>query len=303
MSSLQRLFTPAAKSPEALRSRTDSGDDGDGSGESLSDSEAQAVADATPRDRQIDKLTDIVGKLAADIAELKASSTGAATGKSQRDQRFKTNDLAEAVGHISKVPATGTRASKPKEKSFKTMLREGIETFANSPKQRGRGQTSPDVSDSSSVSDASSNSRRKTRRRRDKHDQSADKPMGPAILAKALKFHRSVLEYVLSLEFKNQRSFHECRRIAQAVDAFLAAGIDAKFLGMEHLLRNLAGLQIADQYKDPALLEELEWDPPQDIVPKSVLRTVIKDAERRKKYLSPSPAPSDPKGGAGAGGR
>ena len=36
------------------------------------------------------------------------------------------------------------------------------------------------------------------------------------------------------------------------------------------------------EYSDPSLLEELEWAPPEAIVPRDILRTVMKDTKRRR---------------------
>ena len=73
---------------------------------------------------------------------------------------------------------------------------------------------------------------------------------------------------------------------------------------MEALLRNLAGVCEADKMGDTAILEGLEWAPPQEIVPRTILRTVMKDVKRRNelKAKKKKPAAADPKKGQpGAG--
>jgi hypothetical protein len=94
--------------------------------------------------------------------------------------------------------------------------------------------------------------------------------------------HRKVLDHVRAVDFKNSRSRHECRRSAQAIDALLAAGIPLAETGIEILFRTVAGLVLSDEYGDPTLLEEMEWAPPEAIVPRDILRTVMKDAKRRR---------------------
>jgi len=134
--------------------------------------------------------------------------------------------------------------------------------------------------------------------------------------------HRKVLDHVRAVDFKNSRSRHECRRSAQAIDAFLAAGIPLEETGMEILFRTVAGLMLSDEYGDPTLLEEMEWAPPEAIVPRDILRTVMKDARRRrglapkvrvdaprekadapKEEAWPAPAATPAKGGGRGAGR
>jgi hypothetical protein len=94
--------------------------------------------------------------------------------------------------------------------------------------------------------------------------------------------HRTVLDHVRAVDFKDQRSLHECRRTAQAIDALLAAGIPLAETGIEILFRTIAGLTLSDEYGDPTLLEEMEWAPPEAIVPRDILRTVMTNAKRRR---------------------
>jgi hypothetical protein len=66
----------------------------------------------------------------------------------------------------------------------------------------------------------------------------------------------------------------------------LAAGIPLAETGIEILFKTIAGLILSDEYGDPTLLEEMEWEPPEAIVPRDVLRTVMKDAKRRRDLAS-----------------
>ena len=91
-------------------------------------------------------------------------------------------------------------------------------------------------------------------------------------------------------------------------DLLVQNGAPLHWTGMEALLRNLAGVCESDKLGDPSVIEGLEWAPPQDIVPRNVLRMVMRDAKRRKelkgsKSVSNKKAASDaPKNGqAGAG--
>ncbi len=53
---------------------------------------------------------------------------------------------------------------------------------------------------------------------------------------------------------------------------------------MEMLVRNLAGLHQSDLYNDSDIMEKMELRPPEDIVPRDVMRTVLKDAKRDKNF-------------------
>ena len=114
--------------------------------------------------------------------------------------------------------------------------------------------------------------------------------------------HHSINAYVRSIEFRNLRAAHEARRTAQAIDALRKGDLDEC---LEILVRTLAGLQLVNEHQEPALLEEMEWAPPESVVPRDVLRTLLKDAKRRKNLKPKKPAAAQPnnRAGAGAGGQ
>ena len=123
------------------------------------------------------------------------------------------------------------------------------------------------------------------------------------LMANILNNYRSALDYVRSIDFKNQRSGHEARRTAQAIDAFVREGVSLHYEGMEILVRTLAGVVEADNYGEPAILTEMEWQPPQEIVPRAMIRTVLKDVKRRREIKpKKQPASRDQKNGGQQGG-
>ncbi len=129
----------------------------------------------------------------------------------------------------------------------------------------------------------------------------ADGPIAQRMLDRILKHHRSAYAFVLSVDFNNTRNMHEARRTAQAIDAFLRQGVTADFEGMEILVRNLAGLRKSDELRDPSILEEFEWAPPEDFVPRDIFRAVVKGAQRRAKYSrTTKPKPTGSNNGAGS---
>jgi hypothetical protein len=110
--------------------------------------------------------------------------------------------------------------------------------------------------------------------------------------------YRSMLDFVRRSDISNQRTYHEARRLAQSIDAFLKEGVTADFLGMEIAMRSLLGLVLADQTGNPALLEHLEWAPPKMPVSKDIYDSLVKTVHRAAK-VKPRAAPNNPKGGQG----
>lgn len=132
-------------------------------------------------------------------------------------------------------------------------------------------------------------------------DAAADGRLGPIILTNILRHHRSAWDWVQrTANFTNSRNRHEARRIAHAIDAFLQEGVPVSSEGMEILLRNLAGLHKSDEFNDATFLEEMEWAPPECIVPDSVMRPIIKAVKRTKALRPTKKKPSaDPKADGG----
>ena len=133
-----------------------------------------------------------------------------------------------------------------------------------------------------------------------------DGRLAEVLMSNLLANYNSALDYVRSVDFSSQRAMHEARRTAQAIDALLREGVPLHFEGMEILIRNLTGVVEADKLGESAVLTGMEWQPPQDIVPRSVLRTMLKDAKRRKelkpkKTPKSEPASRDPKKGGQQG--
>ena len=137
-------------------------------------------------------------------------------------------------------------------------------------------------------------------------DLTGDGRIAEVLMSNLRANYNSALDYVRSVDFSNTRAMHEARRTAQAIDALLREGVPLHFEGMEILVRNLTGVVEADKLGESAVLTGMEWQPPQDIVPRSVLRTVLKDAKRRKelkpkKTPKSEPASRDPKKGGQQG--
>jgi hypothetical protein len=125
------------------------------------------------------------------------------------------------------------------------------------------------------------------------------------ILAMHERGHRRAMDDYRAADMKNARNGHELRRVSQAIDAAMDEGITSDHLVLELLLRTAAGLRLADDFGDQGLLEEIEWSPPEAVVPRDMLRTLMKDSARRKALkpkAGPSPSPSPSRGrGRGAG--
>ena len=100
---------------------------------------------------------------------------------------------------------------------------------------------------------------------------------------------RDVVEWVHRNPWKGPRNMHEARRAAQVADELMRTGYPLSGRGdaLEMLMRTVAGLYMSDLHEDVSLLEELEWCPPQALVPRDVVRSVLKDA-KRKQQLQPA---------------
>jgi hypothetical protein len=109
--------------------------------------------------------------------------------------------------------------------------------------------------------------------------------------------------YVKEFKASNAKTTHEMRRTAQAV-TFGVEAYGLKFLDQdigECLIRNLMGLAKADELQQPSLMNEFEWRPPLDIVPRDFLRVLVKDSSRNAKYKGKKTPPGG-KPGQGKGG-
>ena len=109
-----------------------------------------------------------------------------------------------------------------------------------------------------------------------------DKPprLAQEIMHNILRNYESASSYVRSLQFKKERNFHEARRLAQVIDSARSVHTDLSLDFMEMLLRNFAGVCEVDKYNNPGLLEQIEYAPPQQLIPRDFFRAFAKDAKR-----------------------
>lgn len=106
----------------------------------------------------------------------------------------------------------------------------------------------------------------------------------PRLMQSMLRYHRTVYDWVLNgTDFKNPRKRHEALVLAQALDACRREGIGFGSEVVEILARRLVGLELADKMGDDEFIAALAWAPHQEVVPQSMLRTLMRDVERRKK--------------------
>jgi hypothetical protein len=108
-------------------------------------------------------------------------------------------------------------------------------------------------------------------------------------------------------EFSNKRTANEVRRWAVAVKtayrqygrAFLQTDLG------EVMLRNMVGLQKADEFGKPTLMNEFEWFPEVEVVPREFVRILVKDSARvdnfKKKNGKASKATTPASGSASTG--
>ncbi len=229
---------------------------------------------------------------------MRAPATAAAPSP-RPDQR----DVATAVGELRAMRQSVLPSRTPMPHSGKSMmdhLRGSVSARLHTPGfAAGIDDDSNDDDDASDTGSAQHVTGR--RAAGTGSDAAADGPIAQRMLDRILKHHRSAYAFVLSVDFNNTRNMHEARRTAQAIDTFLRQGVTADFEGMEILVRNLAGLRKSDELRDPSILEEFEWAPPEDFVPRDIFRAVVKGAQRRAKYSrTTKPKPTGSNNGAGS---
>jgi hypothetical protein len=128
--------------------------------------------------------------------------------------------------------------------------------------------------------------------------------MGPEIYIRVIDGWGSLQNYVRFNKWNNVRNSHEARRMVQIMDALVKQqGVRATVISEagEMLMRNIAGLAKSDEWKKPSLMEQFEWKPPKDVIPRDWMRLLVKDAQKTETLLktkSSNPAPTQ-KGGAG----
>ena len=314
--SLSNLRTPSQGLPDDLDNREHESK-GSSSSSSSSDSDTGDDHRPDPADQprsrrhgrradqgdlgsKVDKLIDSFDKLSGMVLEnRKLIASGRASpdpvgGPGRTPFRPPTGDLPAAVARLRDLGGKTVNAGAPGAAalSFKDILRSKASAFgamADRPTvpHRASDRLVPDDdSDTSSIGSRRGTDRRRGRRdgRRDDDDPSLDKPLAGDILKMIFANHRSALEFVTrGHSWHNTRAYHEARRQAQVLDAFLRDGAPHTCDGIEMLCRNVAGLWAADELHDPTQLEVMEFAPPQRIIPSSVMRTMQKDAEKLKK--------------------
>ena len=158
---------------------------------------------------------------------------------------------------------------------------------------RGRRRRKYDSGESSS-DDSDYESDRRSRRRGDGGYRDGDRVAAKILRKIEENGYRTVTAYVRQQPITNDRSRHEARRAAQAIDAFIKEGVSADFLGMEILVRTVSGIVKADTEKNPKLLEQWEWQPPESILDRDMEQVLYRNVERvlklEKKRTNPSSA-------------
>jgi hypothetical protein len=102
--------------------------------------------------------------------------------------------------------------------------------------------------------------------------------------------HASCVEYVEKAKLDG-RPYHEARRLAQAIDAFIGEGVSLHTEGLEILLRALTGVVFSEQEGNKKLLDHVEWNPPGGSLPPKLAEAFIKVEARRAKTHKKSSSP------------
>ena len=90
------------------------------------------------------------------------------------------------------------------------------------------------------------------------------------------------------------RNSKECERIADAVDAFVTSGVPLHCEGMEILLRNLAGVHLADMTNNWAIVNTTAWrSGAYGILPRQELARAMREASRFHTFRKEVPRRGD----------
>lgn len=110
-----------------------------------------------------------------------------------------------------------------------------------------------------------------------------------------ITLHGSASMAVRQTQWQNQRSFHEARRVARAIDLFRDPKdcVSCSHPGMESLLCSLAGLIKADRHQNPQLMDQFEYMP-DDIVPQDMLHSSLRAHQRVSSALRSAPRQPPP---------
>jgi hypothetical protein len=286
MSSLDRLAVRTAEAPAASSSE-----------ESGSDPASSSSAGAEAKTMDMTELSSAMRAMMRQMQDMQARISQPPPPTPVTTQPSE-EAIAAAVAKLAGMRGPGRTAGKTPKPLGDGSLMDQLRSSVAHTRGAAKRQTMFDDDDHDEDSDVSSISSRHTRRqgsrghRRSDDDSlsrsdaaAADGFIAKRLLERIFKYHRSAYAYVMSLEFHNPRNMHEARRTAQIIDSFLGEGVTTEYEGMEMLVRNLAGLCKSDELRDASIMEEFEWAPPEDIVPRDIFRAVAKNAQRKKKLV------------------
>lgn len=139
----------------------------------------------------------------------------------------------------------------------------------------------------------------------DKDDQpskySSDSRIAAEVYRRTVAGWGSLTAFIRQNKWNSPRNFHEARRLVQIAESAIADVGLKYFLASEWgemSMRNIAGISKSDEWNKPSLMEQFEWAPPQDIVPRDFLRMLVKDSARNDR-MKPKKTVPPVKGGAG----
>jgi hypothetical protein len=91
----------------------------------------------------------------------------------------------------------------------------------------------------------------------------------------------SARQWVRMQEWSSARNRKECERMADAVDALVSSGVPLTSEGMEVLLRNFAGVHLADATGNWSVMETTAWrSGAYGILPRDELARALREASR-----------------------
>jgi len=138
-------------------------------------------------------------------------------------------------------------------------------------------------------SDPDERSHRGKRDRKTKPGGSQER-IAPHVLRETLRTHRTFTAWCRNVDWRSSRNRHEVSSLCAVLDALLAEEaipLIEKSVGIEVLVRRLVGVHHVDQGSDWAVAKALEWDTPGTMVPRSVLKSALREAALAAKFDKP----------------
>jgi len=104
-----------------------------------------------------------------------------------------------------------------------------------------------------------------------------------AAVVASIAHHGNFVSWCRFVEWRSARNRHEVTAWAAALDAMVAEGITSDSTAMEIAVRRLAGVYEVDQGRSWAVAKALAWDAPGTLLPRTALKSALREASLAEK--------------------